>query len=70
VDVVEFARHMYKLLRQREQDLSSMLADDGALGWDHYKMVVGEIRGLAFAQAEIKALLEKTADDVEDIISS
>ena len=33
-------------------------------------MTVGEIRGLSFARDEIKALLEKNADDVEDFISS
>ena len=70
MDVVDFAKRMYRLLRQREEELTEMLANDGALNWEHYKSVVGEIRGLAFAQAEIKALLEKTADDVEDIISS
>jgi len=31
---------------------------------------VGEIRGLSFAREEIKTLLEKNADDVEDFISS
>lgn len=70
MDVVDFARRMYKLLRQREEDLTELLANDGALNWEHYKTVVGEIRGLAYAQDEMKALLEKTASDVEDIISS
>lgn len=70
MDVVDFARRMYKLLRQREESLTELLANDGALNWEHYKTVVGEIRGLAYAQDEMKALLEKTASDVEDIISS
>lgn len=70
MDVVDFARRMYKLLRQREGELTELLANDGALNWEHYKTVVGEIRGLAYAQDEMKALLEKTASDVEDIISS
>lgn len=70
MDVVDFARRMYKLLRQREDELTELLANDGALNWEHYKTVVGEIRGLAYAQDEMKALLEKTASDVEDIISS
>ena len=70
MDVVDFARRMYKLLRQREESLTELLANDGALSWEHYKTVVGEIRGLAYAQDEMKALLEKTASNVEDIISS
>jgi hypothetical protein len=33
-------------------------------------MMVGEIRGLSFAKEEMKSLLERNADDVEDLISS
>ena len=70
MDVVDFARSMYKLLRERELDLTQALAAGSVQSWDQYKMTVGEIRGLSFAREEMKALLEKTADDAEDIISS
>jgi hypothetical protein len=70
MDVVDFAKYMYKLLREREQEIASALANDAARDWEQYKMLVGEVRGLAFAREEIKALLENNADDVEDIISS
>jgi hypothetical protein len=70
VDVVDFARSMYKLLRERELDLTQALAAGSVQSWDQYKMTVGEIRGLSFAREEMKALLEKTADDAEDLISS
>jgi len=33
-------------------------------------MSVGEIRGLSLAREEIKSLLERNVDDVEDLISS
>jgi hypothetical protein len=33
-------------------------------------MSVGEIRGLSFAKDELKTLLERNVDDVEDFISS
>jgi len=69
MDVVDFAKYMYKLLREREQEIASALANDAARDWEQYKMLVGEVRGLAFAR-EIKALLENNADDVEDLISS
>ena len=55
---------------QREQDIASSLAHDAAKDWEHYKLMVGEIRGLTYAREEIKALLERNADDVEDLISS
>lgn len=38
--------------------------------WEQYKMSVGEIRGLSLAREEIKTLLERNVDDVEDFISS
>ena len=45
MDVVDFAKHMYKLLRERENDIAFALANDAAKDWEHYKMMVGEIRG-------------------------
>lgn len=70
MDVVDFARYMYKVLREREQDITNALANDAPKDWEHYKMMVGEIRGLSYAINELKALLENNAEDVEDLISS
>jgi len=70
MDLVDFATYMYKLLREREQDIASALARDAAKDWEGYKLMVGEIRGLTYAREEIKALLENHAEDVEDLISS
>jgi len=70
MDGVDLARYMYKLLRDREQEIAAAMGMDAAKDWEHYKLMVGEIRGLAYAREEIKALLENTAEDVEDLISS
>jgi hypothetical protein len=70
MDIVDFAVYMYKLLQEREQGIASALASDAPKDWEHYKLMVGEIRGLSYAREEIKALLEKNADDVEDLIAS
>lgn len=70
MDVVDFAKHMYKLLRDREQQIATDLANNAARDFEQYKMLVGEVRGLAFAREEIRALLENNADDVEDLLSS
>jgi hypothetical protein len=70
MDVVDFAKYMYKLLQEREQEIASALAHDAARDWEQYKLLVGEVRGLSYAREEIKALLENHADDVEDLISS
>jgi len=69
MDLVAFSTYMYKLLQEREQDIASALAHDAAKDWEQYKLMVGEIRGLTYAREEIKALLERHADDVEDLIS-
>ena len=70
MDVVDFAKHMYKLLQDREQEIASALGYDAAKDWEHYKSLVGEIRGLSYARSELKTLLENNAEDVEDLISS
>jgi|TARA_R110000803_G_scaffold86588_1_gene153021 succinate dehydrogenase flavin-adding protein (antitoxin of CptAB toxin-antitoxin module) len=70
MDVVNWAKHMYKVLNEREQDIARSLLAGSAKDWDQYKMMVGEARGLSFAKEEIKALLENNADDIEDLISS
>lgn len=63
MDVVDFARHMYKLLGEREEDIKEMLAAGAPKNWEQYQSLVGETRGIAFAREEIKALLEKHSDD-------
>lgn len=70
MDIVELARYLYKKLQEREKDLAAAITHGSVQNWEQYKMTVGEIRGLSFAREEIKALLEKNADDVEDLISS
>ena len=70
MDVVDWAKFMYKKLEERENDISAALARGAVKDWEQYKMSVGEIRGLSFAREEIKSLLERNVDDVEDLISS
>ena len=70
MDVVELAKHLYKKIEERQNDISTALSSGSVQNWEQYKMSVGEIRGLSLAKDEIKALLEKNVDDVEDFISS
>jgi len=70
MDVVDFASHVYKLLRNREEYIKDVLAADGLPSWEEYKKLVGELRGLSYASAEIKSLLEKNADYDEETLSS
>tara|TARA_R110000744_G_scaffold209657_1_gene328601 strand:+ start:2577 stop:2789 length:213 start_codon:yes stop_codon:yes gene_type:complete len=70
MDVVDFASRVYKLLRSREEYIKEVLAADGLPSWEEYKKLVGELRGLSYASAEMKALLEKNADYDEETLSS
>jgi hypothetical protein len=70
MDVVVFASHMYRMLRQRQEDIKEYLASDSLPNWEEYKKLVGELRGLSYAADEIKALLEKNGDHDEDTFRS
>jgi hypothetical protein len=70
MDLVDLSKYLYKKLEEREKDIASALSHGAVKDWEQYKMTVGEIRGLSFAREEIKSLLEKNVDDVEDLISS
>lgn len=63
MDVVDFARRVYKSLGEREEDIKNMLSEGAPRNWEQYQSLVGEIRGVAFAREEMKALLEKHSDD-------
>lgn len=63
MDVVDFAKHVYKKVREREDDLVQNLASGAPKDWEQYKLIVGEIQGLSFAADEIRALLERHSDN-------
>jgi hypothetical protein len=62
MDVVDFAKHVYKRIREREDDLAQLLVSGSPKDWEQYKMIVGEVQGLSFALNEIKTLLERSTD--------
>ena len=70
MDVVAFAQHVYRVLRQREEDIKEVLAADGLPNWEEYKKLVGELRGLSYAADEMRALLENHGEYDEDTLSS
>jgi len=70
MDVADFAKYIYKLLEQREDQVATMLTSGGVQNFEQYQRMVGEVQGLVYAKEEIKSLLEKNIDDGEDIICS
>ena len=69
MDVVQFSQALYKVLRERENDLRDQLANGTAQSYEQYRSMVGELQGVSFAIEEIKALLERSEDDVESILT-
>ena len=69
MDVVQFSQALYKVLRNRENDLRDQLANGIAQNYEQYRSMVGELQGVATAIDEIKTLLEKSEDDVEDLLT-
>lgn len=69
MDIVQFSQALYKVLRERENDLRDQLAYGAAQDFEQYRGMVGELQGVSFAIGEIKALLEKSEDDVEDLLT-
>jgi hypothetical protein len=47
-----------------------MVATGSPANWEQYQSMVGEIRGLAFAREELRALLERTTEDAFEALSS
>lgn len=70
MDVVVFAKALYKKIDERRDTLAEQLVLGAAAGYDQYRQIVGEIQGLDYARETLRALLEKTDDDVEDTLRS
>jgi Mg2+/Co2+ transporter CorB len=68
--VVVFAKALYKQIDERVEMISEQLALGAASGYDQYRQMVGEIQGLNHSREMLKALLEKTDDDVEETLRS
>ena len=70
MDVADFSKRVYNLLADREEQIAVMLTSGSVQNFEQYQRLVGEVQGLVYAKEEIKTLLEKTIDDVEDFIRS
>ena len=68
--VVVFAKALYKQMDERLEILSEQLVLGAASDYAQYRQIVGEIQGLNHSREMLKALLEKTDDDVEETLRS
>lgn len=72
MDVVDFARALYKELRERRATLSEHLVYGHMKSFEQYQNYVGQIQGLDYAENTLKALLENRTDgdSAEETLSS
>ena len=67
MDIVDFSQKLYKLLKEREDDIIIQLTTGAVQNHEQYKQLVGELQGLSYTRDQIKSLLEGKIDD-EDLI--
>ena len=67
MDIVDFSQKLYKLLKEREDDIIITPTTGAVQNHEQYKQLVGELQGLSYTRDQIKSLLEGKIDD-EDLI--
>ena len=67
MDIVDFSQKLYKLLKEREDDIIITLTTGAVQNHEQYKQLVGELQRLSYTRDQIKSLLEGKIDD-EDLI--
>jgi len=65
MDALHLAEYLYKSIRERDARLKDRLADGSIQTFEEYRYIVGEIRGMAYVEEELKAAMKgiEYADD-------
>jgi len=65
MDAIHLAEYLYKSIRERDVRLKDKLADGSIQTFDEYRYIVGEIRGMAYVEEELRAAMKgiEYADD-------
>jgi|TARA_R100000951_G_C2506854_1_gene139129 hypothetical protein len=65
MDAIHLAEYLYKSIRERDIRLKDKLADGSIQTFDEYRYIVGEIRGMAYVEEELRAAMKgiEYADD-------
>jgi len=59
----KYLEYLSKQFTERQQSLADALANGAAKTFEEYKQLVGEIRGLSFAQLCVSDLVRKLEND-------
>ena len=58
MDAIHLVDYLLKSIRERDARLKSRLADNSIQTFEEYRHVVGEIRGMAYVEDEIKTAMK------------
>ena len=58
MDAIHLAEYLLKHIRERDSRLKDRLADGSISSWDEYRYLVGEIRGMAYVEDDIKTAMK------------
>jgi len=64
VDGINLAEYLLKKLRERKENFSTSLSDGAITSMEDYRFIVGQIRGMTYAEEEIIAAMKGI--DLED----
>lgn len=63
MDAVNLAQHLLKSLRERKERMGESLLSGSIGTMDEYRFVVGQIRGMTYAEDEIRAAMKGMEED-------
>jgi hypothetical protein len=61
----KYLEYLNKSLADRQKQIADALANGAAKSYEDYKQLVGEIRGLSFAQLSLSDLVRKMEENDE-----
>jgi|TARA_R110000751_G_scaffold28820_1_gene74852 hypothetical protein len=58
MDAIHLVDYLLKSIRERDARLKDRLADNSVQTFEEYRYIVGEIRGMAYVEDEIKTAMK------------
>ena len=63
MDGIKLAEHLLKNIRERKHNFMITLSDGAVESIEDYRFIVGQIRGMTYAEEEIKATMKGIEED-------
>ena len=58
MDGINLAEYLLKKIRERKENFTISLSDGAITSMEDYRFIVGQIRGMTYAEDEIKAAMK------------